>query len=336
MKVHEILAETIITENPLWQRLFGQGIQGMSSQGVKFVTQSLSKQYADELVKAYQLGLTAKPMTAAYAEKYFMKQGVTKSIAKRLAKNDKILQTAADDAQRILKSTRKQIGRVQLSARASKIFDRYKLVFAGLIGWETMVVPTQQLLAKLDEQYARYEKGEIDLKTYQSLRQGLATIYVGQIASGLGVLLAGRLGQVGLQKIVKILPDFMSKPLQIAIRGATDAALLHFQMNYLNTPEGRKAIGEFMLAGSIFGFPIGGAMQQSVGAAAVEAGSWFQKALEKSIEAVNKVPGVNIKTKPGVPTPSAADGTADTTPATPLVTPRTSFSSWGKPIPPQQ
>jgi hypothetical protein len=105
-------------------------------------------------------------------------------------------------------------------------------------------------------------------------------------------------------------------------------------MNYLNTPEGRKAIGDFMTAGSIFGFPIGDSMQQSVGALAVNAGVWIQEAINKSIEVANKVPGVNIKTTPGVPAPNAPAQNAQ--PATPLVKPRTSPETWGKVVEPKQ
>jgi hypothetical protein len=91
-----------------------------------------------------------------------------------------------------------------------------------------------------------------------------------------------------------------------------------------------------MTAGVLFGFPIGDSLQQSVGAAAVNAGVWIQTAINKSIEVANKVPGVNIKTTPGVPAPSASTSGQDAQTSTPLVKPRTSFSTWGKPVEPKQ
>jgi hypothetical protein len=338
MKVHEILTETPITEVKWIADLFKQGVKGMSSQGVRYATDLLAKKYSDDLVNAYKMGLTPKPLSPAYAEQFFISQNIPKSVAQQLAKNKSVIDDATKDAEKIMKATTKKLGLIVLSERAQKSYNFYKWVFAGIQGWEVLVVPTQQFLAKLDEKYQIYEnsgKTQEALEKYQSERQALATIYVGQIASGLGVILAARSGQVILQKMVSVLPQALSGPLRVALRGATDAALLYFETQILNTPEGRRAIGNFMLAGTIFGFPVGGALQQSVGAAAVEAGIWIQNGLNKAIETANKLPGVNFQTKPGVSAP-AAPAPGQETPTRPIVTPRTSFSSWGKEVKPDQ
>jgi hypothetical protein len=333
MKVHEILAESIVTEN-LWQKLFGKGVQGISAAGIKYATKQLAVKYSDELVNAYQLGIPAKPLTAEFAEKFFVRMGLPKTVAQELASNQKILTAATKDADKIMKATRKKLGLIVLSDNAQKAFTAYKWIFAGVQGYQLMVVPTQQFLAKLDEQYQLYQKNEITLEQYQSRRQALATVYSGQLAAGALGWLGIRGSSAIVKRMVGVFPDALAKPLQLALRGATDAALLHFEMNYLNTPEGRKAIGDFMTAGSIFGFPIGDSMQQSVGALAVNAGVWIQEAINKSIEVANKVPGVNIKTTPGVPAPNAPAQNAQ--PATPLVKPRTSPETWGKVVEPKQ
>jgi hypothetical protein len=335
MKVHEILAETTITK-PLLNEFFRSGIRGISAAGVKYATKQLAVKYSDELVKAYQLGIPAKPLTADFAERIFTRMGLPRPVAQELASNDKILKSATKDADKIMKATTRKLGLIVLSDNAQKAFTAYKWIFAGVQGYQLMVVPTQQFLAKLDEQYQLYQKNEISLELYQSRRQALATVYSGQLAAGALGWLGIRGSSAIVKRMVGVFPDALAKPIQVALRGATDAVLLHFEMNYLNTPEGRKAIGDFMTAGSVFGFPIGDSMQQSVGALAVNAGVWIQEAINKSIEAVNKVPGVNIKTTPGVPAPNAPAAGQNTQPVKPIVTPRTSFSSWGKPVEPTQ
>jgi hypothetical protein len=333
MKVHEILAETIVTEN-LWQKLFGRGVQGISASGIKYASKELAKKYSDELVNAYQLGIPAKPLTAEYAEKFFVKMGLPKPIAQQLASNEKILKSATDDAEKIMKATRRKLGMIVLSDRAQKLYTTYKWIFAGSQALLVLGHPTYEFIAKLDEQHKLYENKEISLAEYQSRRQALATVYVGQIAAGVAAWAAIRGSSAIVKKMVGIFPDVIAKPIQLALRGATDAALLHFEINYLNTPEGRKTIGDFMTGGVLFGFPIGGPMQQSVGAAAVNAGVWIQDKINKSIEVANKIPGVNIKTTPGVPAPNAQP--AGTEPVTPLVKPRTSSETWGKVVEPKQ
>lgn len=341
MKVHEILSESTVNEvlGTVGRRAAGfvrqaikgkPSIQGVSAAGVKRATEELSKHYGKELTNAYTLGTQAKPLTAAYAEKYFVSLGYSKSVAKQMSKNKNIIDEVAKDADKIAKATAKQVSRTALTKASQTVLRNYKLLFAAGQAGLIIIPPTNQFLAKLDEQYELYQNGTIDMAVYQSRRQALATMYVGQIASGVGVLLAARGGQVLLQGMVRILPAVVANPLKLALRGATDAALLYFETNYLNTDEGRRAIGNFMTAG-----PMGAHMQQSVGAAAVNAGAWLGDKIVKSIEAVNKVPGVNIKTTPGVPVPSAPPADANVQRARPLVTPRTSFSTDGKPVEPQ-
>lgn len=340
MKVHEILAESttdnsLLNEN-LLQKFFNKGTGAVSAAGIKYASKELAVKYSDDLVKAYQLGIPAKPLTAAYAEKFFAGLGLPKSVAKQLSSNQKILDNAANDAEKIMKVTRRKLGMMQLSDNAQSLFKKYKIAFgfgqAGLI----MGPPTYQFIAKLDEHHELYKNGTIDITEYQSRRQALATIYVGQIAAGVAGWAAIRGASAIVKQIVNILPGSIATPINLALRGASDAALLHFEINYLNTDEGRKAIGHFMTEGVLFGFPIGESMQQSVGAAAVNAGVWIQQAINKSIEVANKVPGINIKTTPGVPAPNAPPPGQNTQPAKPLVTPRTSFSRWGKPVEPEQ
>jgi hypothetical protein len=340
MKVHEILAEStidnsLLNEN-LWKKFFNKGTGAVSAAGIKYASKELAIKYSDDLVKAYQLGIPAKPLTAAYAEKFFAGLGLPKPIAKQLSSNQKILDTATKDADKIMKATRRKLGMMTLSDNAQKIYTTYKWIFAGSQALLVLGHPTYEFIAKLDEQHKLYENKEISLAQYQSRRQSLATVYVGQIAAGIASWAAIRGASGIVKKMVGVFPDVIAKPIQLALRGATDAALLHFEINYLNTDEGRKAIGDFMTAGVLFGFPIGDAMQQSVGAAAVNAGVWIQKAINKSIEVANKVPGINIKTTPGVPAPNAPTPGQDSQTTTPLVKPRTSPETWGKVVEPKQ
>lgn len=329
MKVHEILDES--TVNEVFGRLAKQVIKGVSASGVKRATESLSKHYGEELTNAYKLGIQAKPLTADYAEKYFISLGYSKSIAKELSSNKSILDEVARDADKIAKATAKLVSRAELSKTSQKIFTDYKIVFAGVQGWQIMAVPTRQFLAKLDVEHEKYQKGEISLEVYQSRRQALATVYVSQLGAGIAVWAALRGSSFTLKKIVGVLPDSIANPINLVLRGATDAALLHFEINYLNTPEGRRAIADFIVENAI-----GQYLQKAVGSRAVNAGNWIQQGLNASIQAVNKLPGVNIKTTPAVPVPGAPPAGANTPPPRPLVTPRTSFSLSGKDVLPQQ
>jgi hypothetical protein len=340
MKVHEILAESttdnsLLNEN-LWQKLFNKGTGAVSAAGIKYASKELAIKYSDDLVKAYQLGMPAKPLTAAYAEKFFVGLGLPKPVAKQLSGNQKILDTATNDAEKIMKVTRRKLGMMELSDAAQKTFKKYKIAFAGSQALLILIPPTYQFVVKLNEQHQLYQQNKISLEVYQSRRQALATVYVGQIASGIAAWAAIRGASALIKPIVSVLPNVLATPINLALRGASDAALLHFEINYLNTAEGRRAIADFMTAGVLFGFPIGDSLQQSVGAAAVNAGVWIQKAINKSIEVANKVPGVNINTTPGVPAPSAPAAGQDAQPATPLVKPRTSPETWGKVVEPKQ
>lgn len=347
MKIHEILDESTLNEvlgtlvrqagGFVKQAIKGKpAIQGVSAAGVKRATEDLSKHYGQELANAANLGIQAKPLTAAYAEKYFISLGYPKTAAKQMSTDKSIMDEVAKDADEIAKATAKQVSRAALSKQAADVLDGYKELFAGVNALVILGPPTWQFVTRLDGHHKLYLSGKITLATYQSRRQALAAVYVGQIAAGIGTVIAARLGQQLLQGIVRILPGVIANPINLALRGATDAALLHFEINYLNTAEGRKAIGGFMTEGVLFGFPIPGmdnGMQQSVGGLAVNAGRYIQQGINASIQAVNLVPGVNIKNTPPVPTPNARPpGSAVTRP---LVTPRTSFSTDGKPVEPK-
>lgn len=336
MKIHEILDESTVNEvlgtlarqagGFVKQAIKGKpSIQGVSAAGVKRATEDLSKYYGQELTNAAKLGIQAKPLTAAYAEKYFISLGYPKTAAKQMSTDKSIMDEVAKDADKIAKATAKQVSRAALSKQAADVLDSYKKIFASVNALVILGPPTEQFVTRLDEHHKLYLSGKITLATYQSRRQALAAVYVGQIAAGIGTVMAARLGQQLLQGIVRILPGVIANPINLALRGATDAALLHFEINYLNTAEGRKAIGGLMSSDW---------MQESVGGLAVNAGSYIQQGINASIQAVNKVPGVNIKNTPPVPTPNARPpGSAVTRP---LVTPRTSFGYSGKDVPPQQ
>jgi uncharacterized protein YaaW (UPF0174 family) len=331
MKVHEILAETMVTEN-IWEKLFGQGVKGITAAGVKYASKQLSVKYSDELVKAYQLGIPAKPLTAEFAEKFFTGMGLPKTVAQQLASNQKILASASSDAEKIMKATRKKLGVITAGATADKIYGIYKTAFGTYAAWAVIAKPLDELSRGLDARYKIYEKSqktEKDLAYYQSERQALAAVFVGQVATGLAGLGAARLA-TGM--FVKGLTSFggpVLKTLGFTLRGVTDASLLYLESNYLNTPEGRKAIA-WLFVDSIFGKWF----QTSVGSYAVNAGAWLQNAWNKSIEVVNKVPGVNIKTIPGVPVPAArVTDQKSAASAFPTVKPRTSPETWGKEVP---
>jgi uncharacterized protein YaaW (UPF0174 family) len=331
MKVHEILAETIVTEN-LWQKLFGKGVDGISAAGVRYASKELAKKYSDELVNAYQLGIPSKPLTAEFAEKFFTGMGLPKTVAQKLASNEAILKSAADDAEKIMKATRRKLGVITAGATADKIYDIYKTAFGTYAAWAVIAKPLDQLSHELDVRYKIYEKSqktEKDLAAYQTERQALAALFVGQVATGLAGLGAARLATGMFVKGLTTFGGPVLKTLGFTLRGVTDASLLYLESNYLNTPEGRKAIA-WLFVDSIFGKWF----QTSVGSYAVNSGAWLQNAWNKSIEVVNKIPGVDIKTTPGVPLPAArvTDQTSAAA-AFPTVKPRTSFSSWGKEVP---
>jgi len=331
MKVHEILAETTVTENIL-KTLFAQGIKGISSRGVKYATDQLATKYSDELVKSYQLGIAPKPLTTNYAEEFFTGLGIPAPVAKQLAADNKLLQNATDDAEKILKASKKKLGLISAGASADKMYDFYKGAFGTYAAWSIIAKPLEQLFNELDVRYKIYEKSQKtqkDLAAYQAERQALAAVFVGQVATGLAGLSAARLA-TGM--FVKALTSFggpVLKTLGFTLRGATDASLLYLESNYLNTPEGREAIA-WLFTDGIFGRWF----QTSAGSFAVNAGAWLRDAWNKSIEVVNKVPGVNIKTTPGVPVPAAKPtDQKSAASAFPTVKPRTSFSSWGKEVP---
>jgi uncharacterized protein YaaW (UPF0174 family) len=320
MKVHEILAENIL------KTLFAQGIKGISSKGVKYATDQLATKYSAELVKSYQLGIAPKPLTADYAEKFFTRLGIPAPVAKQLAADNKLLQNATDDAEKILKASKKKLGLISAGATADKIYDVYKGAFGAYAAWSVIAKPLQQLTARLDEEYKKYESKEITLEQYQSRRQALASVFVGQVATGLAGLATVRLATGVFVKGLTAFGGPVLKTLGFTLRGATDATLLYLESNYLNTPEGRTAIA-WLFVDSIFGEWF----QKSVGSLAVNAGSWLQNAWNKSVEMANKVPGVDIKTTPGVPTPATQP--QNPAAAFPKVTPRTSPETWGKEAP---
>ena len=328
MKVYEILAETIVTENIL-KTLFAQGIKGISSKGVKYATDRLATKYSEELVKAYPLGIAPKPLTAEYAEKFFTRLGIPEPVAKQLANDSKLLQNAADDAEKILKASKKKLGLARAGATADTMYDLYKTAFGTYAAWSIVATPLEQLSKRLDEENKKYENKEITLEQYQARRQALASVFVGQVATGLVGLGTVRLATGVFVKGLTSFGGPVLKTLGFTLRGVTDASLLYLESNYLNTPEGRKAIA-WLFVDSLFGKWF----QTSAGSMAVNAGSWLQNAWNKTAEVANKVPGVNIKTTPGVPLPaSTATDQKSAASAFPKVTPRTSPETWGKEVP---
>jgi hypothetical protein len=209
------------------------------------------------------------------------------------------------------------------------MYDLYKTAFGTYAAWSVIAKPLQQLTARLDEEYKKYESKEITLEQYQARRQALASVFVGQVATGLAGLGTVRLATGVFVKGLTAFGGPVLKTLGFTLRGATDATLLYLESNYLNTPEGRTAIA-WLFVDSIFGQ----FFQKSVGKWAVNSGSWLQNAWNKTAEVANKVPGVNIKTTPGVPLPaSTATDQKSAASAFPKVTPRTSPETWGKEVP---
>jgi uncharacterized protein YaaW (UPF0174 family) len=332
MKVHEILAETIVAEN-FWQKMFGKSVDSISAAGVKYASKELAKKYSEELAKAYQLGIPAKPLTTEFAEKFFTRMGLPKPVAQQLASNETIMKSATSDAEKIMKATTKKLGLISAGATAGKIYDIYKTAFGTYAAWAIIAKPLEQFSNDLDARYKIYEKSqktEKDLAAYQAERQALAALFVGQVATGLAGLGAARLATGMFVKGLTAFGGPVLKTLGFTLRGATDASLLYLESNYLNTQEGREAIAWLFVDG-IFGRWF----QTSVGSWAVKSGSWLQNAWNKTVEVANKVPGVNIKTTPGVPLPAArVTDQKSAAAASPTVKPRTSPETWGKEVPP--
>lgn len=315
MKVHEILAESSITENTLIKR------------GAKYAFDLLAKKYSDDLVKAYKLGIEPKALTPEYAEKFFVRLGIPEAAAKKLAQDNKLMDRAIKDAEKIMKATSKKLGLIALSATGEKVYNIYRGIFAAGQAWQVLGVPTKQFVERLDAEHTKYQNKEITLEQYQAHRQALASTFVGQVAGGIAGWAAIR-GITG--PIIKGMVSAggpITKTVGLALRGATDATLLYLETNYLNTPEGRKFFA-WVMADSI----AGQFLQQSVGAAAVNAGVWLAEMINKAKEQLNKLPGVNFNTTPPVATPTAQPKPA----AEPVITPRTSFEKWGKPVPADQ